>query len=330
MTMVTDWQPYASFEVMKIKARMLQSLRAFFSAREIMEVDTPILSAAATTEPHLDSFASVYRGPDAPKGRVMYLHTSPEFPMKRLLAAGSGPIYQVCKVFRQGEVSKRHNPEFTMLEWYRPHFDAMALMDEVEELVTTVLGEHIRVEPAERVTYQQAFQRYVAVDPFATNVKELRRRCDEIGVGQVPGLADENIDGWRDLLLSHVVQPQLGRERPAFLHDYPASQASMARVRPGPPDVAERFEFFIDGIELANGFHELVDAGEQRRRFESDRARRKQMGLRDVPQDERLLAAFEAGSPPCSGVALGLDRLVMLAAGTRDIAEVLSFPVDRA
>lgn len=330
MTMVNDWQPFASFEVMKVKARMLQSLRAFFASREIMEVDTPLLSAAATTDPHLESFASIYRGPGASKGRVMYLHTSPEYPMKRLLAAGSGPIYQVCKVFRQGEVSRRHNPEFTMLEWYRPHFDAMALMDEVEELVSTVLGEHIRVAPAERLTYRDAFQRYAAIDPFTATVKDLRQRCREIGVGEVPGLSDEDIDGWRDLLLSHVVQPQLGKERPAFIHDYPASQASLARIRPGPPDVAERFEYFIQGLELANGFHELVDVNEQRRRFDSDRARRQKIGVRDVPQDERLLAALESGLPPCSGVALGFDRLVMLAVGTRDIAEVLAFPVDRA
>ncbi len=309
---------------------MLQSTRAFFSTRDVLEVDTPVLSAAANTDVHLESFATVYRGPGAPKGRVLYLHTSPEFAMKRLLASDSGAIYQICKTFRQGESGTHHNPEFTMLEWYRPHYDATALMDEVEEYVATVLGEHITLAPTERLTYAEAFKRFAGVDNVHTaDVARLRTCARERGISDVPGLGEER-DAWLDLLMSHVVQPLLGQHGPSLVYDYPASQAALARVRVGPPDVAERFELFINGIELANGFHELTDVVEQRRRFETDRARRQQLGLRDVPVDELLLAALEAGLPPCAGVALGFDRLVMLAVGVRGVGEVMAFPVERA
>jgi lysyl-tRNA synthetase class 2 len=326
-----DWQPIAAFEILRLRARMLQSIRAFFSARDVLEVETPLLSAAATTDVHLESFATVFRGPQAPKGRVLYLHTSPEFPMKRLLASGSGAIYQICKVFRQGESGAMHNPEFTLLEWYRPHFDLFALMDEVEELVAQVLGEHIQLAPAERLTYAEAFRRFADVaDVHSADVPTLRARWRARGQPDVPHLGDDDRDGWLDLLMSHVVQPQLGRDGPSLVHDYPASQAALARVRVDQPAVAERFELFINGVEIANGFHELGDAREQRARFEQDRTRRQQRGMRDVPVDERLLAALEHGMPDCSGVALGFDRLVMLAAGARRIEEVLAFPVERA
>ena len=327
---MADWHPAAKIETLRTRARMLQSTRAFFSTRDVLEVDTPLLSEAATTDVHLESFATVYRGPGAPKGRVLYLHTSPEFAMKRLLASDSGPIFQLCKTFRQGEAGAHHNPEFTMLEWYRPHYDASALMDEVEEYVTTVLGEHISLAPAERLTYAEAFKRFARInDVHAADVARLRTGAREQGISDVPGLGEDR-DAWLDLLMSHVVQPMLGQHGPSLVYDYPASQAALARVRPGPPAVAERFELFINGIELANGFHELTDAAEQRRRFASDRTRRQQLGLRDVPPDERLLAALEAGLPPCAGVALGFDRLVMLATGTRGISEVMAFPIERA
>lgn len=309
---------------------MGQCIRTFFSARDVLEVETPALSSAATTDVHLESFATVYRGPSAPKGQVLYLHTSPEFAMKRLLASGSGPIYQLCKTFRQGEEGAQHNPEFTLLEWYRPHFDYFALMDEVEELVTIVLGEHRRIAPTERLTYTEAFKRFARIDAVHNaDLSQLRRCAKEQGVADVPGLGEDR-DAWLDLLMSHVVQPQLGQDGPSLVYDYPASQAALARVRAGSPEVAERFELFIDGIELANGFNELTDATEQRQRFEADRARRQQRGLRDVPIDEHLLAALAAGIPPCAGVAIGFDRLVMLAVGAAKLDEVLTFPVNRA
>ncbi|MBI3775511.1 MAG: EF-P lysine aminoacylase GenX [Gammaproteobacteria bacterium] len=327
---MVDWQPAAKLETLRTRARMLQSTRAFFSTRDVLEVDTPVLSAAAATDVHLESFATVYRGPDAPKGRVLYLHTSPEFAMKRLLASDSGAIYQLCKTFRQGETGTQHNPEFTMLEWYRPHYDATALMDEVEEYIATVLGEHITLAPTERLTYAEAFKRFARVDDVhAADTARLRTCARERGISDVPGLGEER-DAWLDLLMSHVVQPQLGQHGPSLVYDYPATQAALARVRKGPLDVAERFELFINGMELANGFHELTDITEQRRRFASDRARRQQRRLRDVPQDEHLLAALESGLPPCAGVALGFDRLVMLATGARRIGEVMAFPLERA
>lgn len=325
-----DWRPAAKLETLHTRARMLQSTRAFFSARDVLEVETPILSSAATTDVHLHSLATVYRGPGAPQGRVQYLHTSPEFPMKRLLAAGSSAIYQICKVFRQGEAGRMHNPEFTLLEWYRPHYDLIALMDEVEDFLTTVLGEHISVQRAERITYAHAVHMYSGIDAHVATAPQLRVRLEELGVPPVPGLNEHDRDAWLDLLMSHVVQPQLGQGRPTFVYDYPASQAALARVRPGTPAVAERFELFVNGVELANGFHELTDAEEQRLRFDQDRARRKGTGLRDVPLDERFLAALASGMPPCSGVALGFDRLVMLAVGARSIDDVLAFPIERA
>lgn len=310
---------------------MLQGIRAFFSQRGVLEVETPVLSQAATTDPNIESFATVYRGPQAPQGRVLYLHTSPEFAMKRLLASGMGPIYQLCKVFRQGESGRAHNPEFTMLEWYRPHFDDHALMDEVEELIQTVLGEHTVMQPAERLTYAEAFRRFAGIDDVhRVGTDVLRRRARELDLPEVRGLAADDRDGWLDYLMATVVQVHLGHAGPSFVHDYPASQAALARVRDVDPPVAERFEVFIKGVEIANGFHELTDAVQQRERFTADHVRRVQRKQRDVPHDENLLAALAAGLPPCSGVALGFDRLVMLAVGAEHIDEVMSFPLGRA
>jgi lysyl-tRNA synthetase class 2 len=326
-----DWQPTAKIDTLRTRARVLQSIRAFFSMRDVLEVDTPVLSRAAATDVNLESFATVYRGPGAPQGQVYYAHTSPEFPMKRLLASGSGPIYQICKVFRQGESGASHNPEFTMLEWYRPHYDLSAFFDELEEFVTTVLGEHVRLEVAERLTYAEAFKRFARIDNVhEASVADLRRRVRELALPEVRGLGDDDRDGWLDFIMSTVVQSQLGHAGPSIVFDYPASQAALARINPGPPAVAERFEVFVKGVEIANGFHELTDADEQRRRFEQDRARRAALKRRDVPIDENLLAALAEGMPDCTGVAVGVDRLVMLATGARRIEEVIAFPFDRA
>lgn len=254
--------------------------------------------------------------------------------MKRLIAAGSGPIYQICKVFRNGERGRLHNPEFTMLEWYRPGFDHHALMDEMEQLVTGLLDEGTLRAPSERLTYAEAFARYAGVNPLAAPMEELRDCARAHGIEHVTGLTMDDRDGWLDLLLTHVVGPKLGRQRVCFLYDYPASQAALARIRPGSPaqpyPVAERFELYVNGIELASGYHELKDSVEQRRRFEADI--KKRAGLRTllVPMDERLLAALESGLPDCAGVAVGLDRLVMLATGTANIDETVCFPLPRA
>ncbi len=249
--------------------------------------------------------------------------------MKRLLAAGSGAIYQICKAFRDGEAGRSHNPEFTILEWYRPGFDHHRLMDEMDELLAAVLD----LPTAERSTYAQVFETYLGVDPHRAPVRTLRRAAEAHGV-EIAGAAPEDRDGWLHLLMSHVVEPRLGRGRPSFVHDFPASQAALARIRPAaaPEEVplAERFEVYVEAVELANGFHELDDAAEQRQRFAADLERRRAAGLETPPIDERLLDALDAGLPNCAGVALGVDRLLMLMAGLDDLRKVLSFPIDRA
>ncbi|HEX2254886.1 MAG TPA: EF-P lysine aminoacylase EpmA [Thermoanaerobaculia bacterium] len=315
--------------MLRTRAAAAARVRQFFARRGVLEVETPLLAAAGTPEVHLDSVAC------GVGGRTLYLQTSPEFHMKRLLAAGSGPLYQLFRAVRGGEAGRRHNLEFTLLEWYRPGFDHHALMDEVEELLAAVLGTE-RLRPGARVTYGELFRRHLGLDPHAADVAELDRAVAAAalaGAGDPgPIFAPDDRDGRLHLLMALAVEPRLPRGL-VFVYDYPASQASLARVRPGAggaPAVAERFEAYVDGVELANGFHELTDAGEQRRRFAADLAHRRAHGLPEVPLDERLLAALAAGLPPSAGVALGFDRLVMLATGAASIAEVLAFPTDRA
>ncbi len=322
-----DWHPSATPEILRLRARMLERIRAFFSARGVLEVETPAISRAATTDLHLASFATPYHGPNP---RTFYLHTSPEFPMKRLLAAGAGSIYQVCKVFRDGEAGRLHNPEFTLVEWYRVGFDHHALLDETLVLVAHALDDKRTLEAPEKFTYREAFERHVGLDPHRADAATLTAAVKRHGIETGSDPAHESVDVLRDLLLTHVVEPQLGHGRLTALYDYPASQAALARIRPGDPPLASRFEVYLDGIELANGFHELGDDAEQHARFARDLARRQEQGLPMVPMDERLLAALAAGLPDCAGVALGFDRLVMLAAGANSIQDVLAFPIERA
>lgn len=321
------WQPAATLDVLAARARLLAGIRAFFAVAGVMEVETPALSAGAATNPALESLQTLYCGPGAPPDGRLFLHTSPELPMKRLLAAGSGPIFQICKVFRAGERGRLHNPEFTLLEWYRPGFDHHALMDELEALVCQVSGYSRR---AQRMSYRELFFAHLGIDAHRADVDVLRQRALTAGIGGAAQLDLGGRDAWLDLLLTHCIEPRLRGRGMVLVYDYPASQAALARVRPGDPALAERFELYLDGIELANGFHELTDAGEQRRRFVEDLARRDALDLPRVPMDERLLAALEAGLPGCSGVALGVDRLLMLATGRRSIEEVLAFPIERA
>jgi lysyl-tRNA synthetase class 2 len=328
---MVDWRPSATPEVLKLRARLLESIRAFFSGRGVLEVETPILSRAAATDPALASLATRYAGPLFPHGQTFYLHTSPEFPMKRLLAAGSGSIYQICKVFRDGEYGRLHNPEFTMIEWYRVGFDHHRLMQETGELVMQLLGSSLSLQTPEKLTYREAFQRHAGLDPHAATAEEFARAAGRLRIDVPRDLrARDDLSVWRDLLLTHVVEPALGRGRLTFLYDYPASQAALARLQPGEPPLAARFELYLNGIELANGFHELADADEQRARFERQLQARAAAGLPAVPMDTRLLDALAHGLPECAGVALGFDRVVMLAAGARSIAEVIAFPLDRA
>lgn len=314
-----DWRPSASLEHLQLRARVLARIRAFFAERNVMEVETPLLAEGGSTDPHLDSFVCRYRGPGAAEGRDLYLQTSPEFAMKRLLAAGSGPIFQICKAFRNGESGAHHNPEFTMLEWYRPGFDHRMLMTEVDALVSMILGTSV----ADRITYRELCQTQLGIDPFIVTIDQLRACAERHDIHIANLSAGLDIDGWLALLFTHVLEPKLGQERPLFVYDYPSSQAMLARVRPGALPVAERFELYIKGIELANGFHELTDSVEQARRFAADLQRREELGLPPVAVDRHLLAALAHGLPDCAGVALGVDRLLMLAAGTAMLREVL-------
>jgi len=320
-----DWRPTASVNALRLRAEILAKIRAFFAEREVLEVETPLLASAPVTDLHLQALSCRYRGPGADRGRDLFLQTSPEFAMKRLLAAGSGPIYQIGKAFRNGEAGNRHNPEFTILEWYRPGWDHHALMDEIDELLGSILG----AEAGERLTFAEAFERLAVTNVLQASAAELGSRARDLISGDAPDLGDDR-NGWLDLLLSQALEPRLGHGRPSFIHDWPADRAALARVRPGDPPLAERFEVYVEGIELANGYHELIDPAEQRRRFETDLEARRRAGLSEPPIDDRLLAALEHGLPDCAGVALGVDRLVMLAAGTRDISDVLAFPIDRA
>ncbi len=327
MSKGVEWRPTASLEALRLRAELLAEIRRFFSSRGVLEVETPLLSAATVSDLHLHSLSLRLDVPGAP--RRAYLQTSPEFAMKRLLAAGSGAIYQICKAFRDGEAGRSHNPEFTILEWYRPGFDHHRLMDEIDELLAAVLD----VPAGSRLTYAEVFERHLGIDPHTATVADLRHAAEAHGV-DLAGAGPEDRDGWLQLLMSHAIEPELGRGRPSFVHDFPASQAALARVRPkaapGEVALAERFEVYVEGVELANGFHELTGAVEQRRRFELDLERRRRAGLEAVPIDERLLAALDAGLPECAGVAFGVDRLLMLLAGADDLRQVISFPIDRA
>lgn len=322
----SNWRPSATLETLKLRAQILARIREFFARRDVLEVETPVLARAATTDPNLHSFAT--RDADSPD-RPLYLHTSPEFFMKRLLAAGSGSIYQICKVFRDAESGRRHNLEFTLLEWYRVGYDHHRLMDETTELVAHALDGRLTLAPAERLSYGEAFNRHTGIDPHAASGTELAACARAHGIQTSCALAPDDIDGWRDLLLSHIIEPRLGRGRISLVYDYPASQAALARIRPGNPPLAERFEVYLNGLELANGFNELTDASEQQQRIARDLAARRAGGLPAVPADTRFLAALSHGLPRCAGVALGMDRLIMLAAGVDSISEALAFPFNR-
>jgi lysyl-tRNA synthetase class 2 len=320
----TEWRPAAGLDVLRLRAALLARTRAFFAARGVLEVETPVLAQATVTDLHLASLETRIAGQS---GRY-YLQTSPEYAMKRLLAAGSGDIYQVCKVFRDRESGRHHNPEFTLIEWYRLGMDHHALMDEVAALLSELLGPRLAA-PSERITYREAFGRVLGLDPFAASPAALAALAEErTGIRAGPLAADR--DACLDLLMGAIVGPTLGRNRLTFVHGYPASQAALARVLAGAPPVAARFEAYAAGQELCNGFHELGDAVEQRRRFEADRAERARRDLPVPPLDERLLAALAAGLPDAAGVAVGFDRVVMLAAGKDSLREVLAFPVDEA
>lgn len=321
--MAIDWQPSASIETLRDRARLIAKVRAFFVQRDVLEVETPVLGQGGSTDIHLVSLHTLAR---TDKGqRRLWLQTSPEFHMKRLLAAGSGPIYQLARSFRDGEIGSRHNIEFTMLEWYRPGFSLGELIDETTTLVMMLLPSF--AGPVVHYRYRELFHTYLAVDPFTTSLEKLRALASERGQMSAGALANEGRNTCLDLLMSMVIEPQLGQSELSVVLEYPASQAALARRHQDVDGewVASRFELYLNGIELANGYHELTDAAEQRARFSEDNAERRRLGLPEVDIDGHLLAALEYGMPEGAGVALGIDRLIQLALGKARLEDVLAF-----
>jgi lysyl-tRNA synthetase class 2 len=311
---------------LELRARLYALIRGYFAERNVLEVETPILSVGANTDPNIESFSTRFSGHVDAGSRERWLRTSSECPQKRLLAAGVGDCYELGRVFRNGEAGRRHNPEFTMLEWYRVGWDHMRLMDEAVDLVSHALALVGRSAEVRKFSYSELFRESIEVDPFVATDDAL---IDALGSVRVDGKGLGR-DDWLDLLLTHRIQPGFPRDRITVVHDYPASQCALAKIRNGDPPVAERFELYLGSHELANGYHELTDAAEQRARFEHDNRRRRDRGLAELPIDANFLAALDQGMPDCAGVALGVERLLMAMADSDDIGAVLAFPFGRA
>lgn len=319
MTTNQTWKPTSTTSALRDRAKIISQIREFFAQRDVLEVDTPLLCRVTATDPHLQSISVPLSN-----GDTGYLQTSPEFPMKRLLASGVGSIYSLGKVFRGDESGRFHNLEFTMLEWYRMDFDHHQLMDEMEALFKLTL----QSAGTTRVTYRAIFLQLLSLDPFTASVEELKNASLREGINTED--LGEDRDVWLQLLMSHLIEPQLGASQPHFIYDFPASQAALAKIRHEDNiPVGERFEVYVQGVELANGYHELTNAAEQRQRFNADNEKRRALHLPELPVDENLLAALEHGMPNCAGVALGIDRLIMLATGAKHIHDVITFPFDR-
>ena len=317
-----SWRPTATVEALRLRASLNALIRQFFAERDVLEVETPILSLAGNTDPNIASFSLEFSGRTDGAPRTRWLRTSPEFPLKRLLASGVGDCYELGRVFRDGEAGGRHNPEFTMLEWYRTGWDHRHLVGEVVELVQAALmlvGRHARPE---RWSYRDLYWKRLGIDPFVASDEELHAALGDVQIDP-HGLGR---DDWLDLLMTHRLQPAFPQDQLLALLDYPPSQCALARIGgDGADRVAERFELFLGPLELANGYHELADAAEQRARFGRDADVRMARGHVVPPMDESLLAALGEGLPACAGVALGVDRLLMAMLGTDRIADVLAF-----
>jgi lysyl-tRNA synthetase class 2 len=317
MSPTENWRPAAAAGQLRARARLLRDIREYFSGQAVMEVETPLISSAGNPDPEIESIKTVDGG---------YLRTSPEFPLKRLLAAGSGDIFEMGRVFRAGESGRSHNPEFTLLEWYRNGFSYHRLMDEVAALVRHCGHGKFDHWPQQKLSYQQLFLRSVDLDPFKAGEQELCAKAKKYGIDDI----ELDRRQWLDLLISVVIQAELPVNQLTFVYDFPADQAALSRVRPGEPPVAERFELYLGRTELANGYQELTDGQEQRRRFEAENAQRENRGQVSCEVDHHLLEALESGMPECAGVALGVDRLLMAIVGAESIDEVTAFPFSRA
>lgn len=313
-----DWQPSAEIETLRQRALLIARVRAFFSERHYLEVETPIMGHYGITDPYLDNIKAEFRSNNH------WLQTSPEYPMKRLLAAGSGPIFQLARVFRDDELGRWHNPEFTLLEWYQLNVDHHQLMDEMNVFLQCLLNS----APMSRKTYQQAFAEACDIDPLYASINDFKRLLFHYELDKVLNADETDRDQYLFLLMSHVVEPYLAKqEAPVAIYHFPPTQAALAQVNNG---VAERFEVYYQGIELANGFHELQDPKAQAKRFDCDRLIRARLGRTALDPDPRFLAALENGLPSCSGVALGIDRLLALALNKTAISEVIAFDYQRA
>lgn len=314
----SSWQPSASIELLRQRAQFIASIRQFFTQRQYLEVETPVMARYGVTDVYLSNIKASFRG------QLYNLQTSPEYHMKRLLAAGSGPVFQLARVFRDDELGRWHNPEFTLLEWYQLGIDHHALMDEMDALLQLLIQSGSMIKK----TYQQAFEESCSIDPLTASIDELKRVLALHHLDNVLPSEEQDRDQFLFLLMSHVVEPFLSKEEsPVAVYNFPASQASLAKIKDG---VAERFEVYYRGVELANGFHELTDAAAQEQRFNQDLNIRRQRALPEVEADQYLLQALRQGLPSCSGVALGVDRLLALANNQSDIASIISFDFSRA
>ena len=319
-----SWQSNTNKEILKCRATLLRSIREFFYQNNTLEVDTPTLSMSTTPDPNIDSFITSYHS------KQYYLHTSPEFPMKRLLASGSGAIYQICKVFRHGEAGNHHNPEFTMLEWYQPDMTYHALMKQLDELLRILLKERLTLNDTLNISYQNLFDKYLKINPHVCSKQELLNLIQQHKINLNDASNNFTRDALLDVLVTHIIQPSLPKNTPIFVFDYPKTQAALAEIREGEECVAERFELYLNGLELANGYQELLDADEMQSRFEKENQQREAENIPTIPLDNHLIAAQRAGMPMVSGVAVGIDRLLMLVTGAESIQEVIAFSFDKA
>jgi len=324
--MNTAWHPGATHETLRLRARVYMLVRDFFAARRVTEVETPVLSRAGNTEPNIASFSLEFSGRTEGAPRTRWLRTSPEYALKRLLADGFGDCYELGRVFRDGEAGGRHNPEFTMLEWYRTGWDHRKLIVEAAALVNAALELVGRDAPLIEIGYRELYQQRLGLDPMCAGDAELRSALGDVVIDPTGLVRDD----WLDLLMTHRLQPGFATDQLLAVYDYPASQCALARIRNDDPPVAERFELYLGPLELANGYHELADAAEQGARFDRDLRIRTQRGDVRPPRDDYLLAALASGFPDCAGVALGVDRLLMAMLDTDRIADVLAFDFNRA
>jgi lysyl-tRNA synthetase class 2 len=321
MMIHTGWRPSASANIISQRANMLNIIRDFMQAHSILEVETPVLCHATVTDPHIESLNTVLNYPDQLESTTFYLQTSPEYAMKRLLTSGIGAIYQISRVFRDKEIGRLHNPEFTLLEWYQPGYDHHAMMNAVEQLII-LFG----FKQCARINYADIFKRHTGIDPHNSNDDELFQFANKLGLHSY---ADDK-SFLLDFIFNEKIAPNLSKGIPTFIYDFPECLSALAKLSQDSPSRAERFELYINGVEIANGFNELCDANEQKHRFEINQALRKQNDKTNYVIDKRLINALDHGLSACAGVAIGLDRLLMMLVQCDDIKQVLTFPIDIA